>query len=353
VVHVVRSQLRCRAAGLRRRRVRTGDKWPLDEVALKIRGKRHWLWRAADQHGVVLDILVQERRDQVAAERFLRRVLDGEGGTEPRVVITDKLASYPPAIRRALPNAEDRRHKGLNNRAENSRLPTRKRVGLFMLLGYRFSPRLADLGETRFYRINSSANYGPLNSVARHRINTDLITRNWDDLLRVAGSLKLGFVSAHDLMRTFQGSGRNCTLARALSEYGRIGKTLYLLDLVDDEAYRRSLLIQVNKGERRHGLARTVFHGRGGELRQAYREGQEDQLGALGLVLNAIVLWNTRYMGLALDELRAAGKVIQPEDVERRYSFSLPEPLAHGQLRELRDPNDPAEQVFDLVAATA
>ena len=235
-----------------------------------------------------------------------------------------------------------------------------------MLLGYRFSPRLADLGETRFYRINASANYGALNSIARHRINTELITRNWDDLLRVAGSLKLGYVSAHDLMSTFQGSGRTSTLARALGEYGRIGKTLHLLDLADDELYRRSLLIQVNKGERRHGLARTVFHGRGGELRQAYREGQEDQLGALGLVLNAIVLWNTRYMGLALDELRAASMLIQPEDVERlsplvhhhihldgRYSFSLPDPLAHGELRPLRNPNDPAEQVFDLVAATA
>src|SRR5437667_1181591 len=115
------------AAGLRRRRGRAAAKWHLDEVALKIRGKRHWLWRAVDQHGVVLDILVQERRDQVAAERFLRRVLDGEASAEPRVVITDKLASYPPAIRRALPNSEHRRHKGLNNRAENSHLPTRKR----------------------------------------------------------------------------------------------------------------------------------------------------------------------------------------------------------------------------------
>jgi putative transposase len=115
------------ARGLRRRRARAGDKWHLDEVALKIRGKRHWLWRAVDQHGVVLDILVQDRRDQVAAERFLHRVLDGEGGAEPRVVITDKLASYPPAIRRALPSSEHRRHKGLNNRAENSHLPTRKR----------------------------------------------------------------------------------------------------------------------------------------------------------------------------------------------------------------------------------
>ena len=115
------------AAGLRRRRGRARDKWHLDEMALKIRGKRHWLWRAVNQHGVVLDILVQERRDQAAAERFLPRVRDGEGGAKPRVVITDKLASYPPAINRVLPTAEYRRHKRLNNRAENSHLPTRKR----------------------------------------------------------------------------------------------------------------------------------------------------------------------------------------------------------------------------------
>ena len=101
----------------------TCDKWQLDEVLLKINGKRHWLWRAVDQNGVVLDILVQPRRDQQAAERFLRQVVDGVG-YEPRVVITDKLASYPPAIRRVLPNTEHRRHKRLNNRAENSHLPT-------------------------------------------------------------------------------------------------------------------------------------------------------------------------------------------------------------------------------------
>src|ERR1700716_4685361 len=77
-------------------------------------------------------------------------------------------------------------------------------------------------------------------------------------------------------MRTFQGSGRNSSLARALAEFGRIGKTLHLLDLADDELYRRSLLIQVNKGERRHGLARTVFHGRGGELRRGRERLPED-----------------------------------------------------------------------------
>ena len=110
------------AAELRRRRARLSDKWHLDEVQLKIKGERHWLWRAVDKHGVVLDILIQQRRDQCAAETFLRRVL-AAAGAEPRVVITDKLASYPPALSRVLPNTEHRRHKGFKNRAENSHQP--------------------------------------------------------------------------------------------------------------------------------------------------------------------------------------------------------------------------------------
>ncbi len=114
------------ADGVRRRRPRPGDKWHLDEVQLKINGRKHWLWRAVDQEGVVLDILVQSRRNQEAAETFLRRVVDG-CGYAPRVVITDKLASYSPAVRRVLPGVEHRRHKGLNNRAETSHRPTRRR----------------------------------------------------------------------------------------------------------------------------------------------------------------------------------------------------------------------------------
>ena len=116
------------ADGVRRRRARPGTrgKWHVDEVQLKINGRKHWLWRAVDQDGVVLDILVQERRNQEAAEAFLRRVVGG-WGYAPRVVITDTLASYPPAVRRVLPGVEHRRHKGLNNRAENSHRPTRRR----------------------------------------------------------------------------------------------------------------------------------------------------------------------------------------------------------------------------------
>ena len=95
-------------------------------MQLKIKGRKYWLWRAVDRDGLVLDILVQERRNQEAAERFLRRVLDGEGQA-PRVVVPDKLASYPPALKRRLPQTEHRRHKGLNNRAEYSPRPVRER----------------------------------------------------------------------------------------------------------------------------------------------------------------------------------------------------------------------------------
>ena len=83
---------------------------------------------------------------------------------------------------------------------------------------------------------------------------------------------------------------RPTRLARALEEVGRLVKTLYLLRYIEDEAYRRRILVQLNRGEGRHQLARVVFHGKRGELRQRYREGQEDQLGALGLVVNVIVL---------------------------------------------------------------
>ena len=125
-------RLWCRKVGradaeqLRRRRPGPADTWHVDEMQLKIRGKRYWLWRAVDQDGFVLDILVQERRNEQAAVAFLRRVLVAAGGA-PRVIVTDKLASYVPAVKRVLPTTEHRRHKRLNNRAENSHVPVRKR----------------------------------------------------------------------------------------------------------------------------------------------------------------------------------------------------------------------------------
>src|SRR5271165_3933582 len=109
---------------IRRRLPRVGDKWHLDEVVLKIAGVKHWLWRAVDQTGIVLDVLVQRRRDKQAAKRLLRKLLKKQM-RPPRVMITDKLASYGAAKREIMPGIEHRQHKGLNNRAENSHQPTR------------------------------------------------------------------------------------------------------------------------------------------------------------------------------------------------------------------------------------
>ena len=103
-----------------------GDKWHLDEVVITIAGKKHWLWRAVDQDGFVLDVLVQNRRNTKAAKRLMRKLLKGQCRS-PRVMITDKLRSYGAAKRDIMPGVEHRSHKGLNNRAENSHQPIRRR----------------------------------------------------------------------------------------------------------------------------------------------------------------------------------------------------------------------------------
>ena len=107
---------------IRRRLPAAGDKWHLDEVVLTIAGVKHWLWRAVDQNGMVLDILVQSRRDAQAAKRLLRKLLKRQCRA-PRVMVTDKLASCGATKRDVMPSVEHRKHKGLNNRAENSHQP--------------------------------------------------------------------------------------------------------------------------------------------------------------------------------------------------------------------------------------
>jgi TnpA family transposase len=192
------------------------------------------------------------------------------------------------------------------------------------------------------------ADYGALNDIARHRARTDRIRQHWEDMLRIAGSLKLGTVHASELVRSLLKSERPSTLAQAIIDLGRINKTIYLLNYIDDEVYRRRILAQLNRGEGRHKVARTICHGKRGEIRKAYREGQEDQLNALGLVTNTVVLWNTLYMQAALEHLRSEGVDIYPEDQARlsplqhrhlnvlgRYSFALADPVASGKLRPL------------------
>ena len=111
---------------LRRRRPRPGDKWHMDEAFLTIHKQRHSLWRAVDQDGNVLDILVQRRRNKAAAKKFFRKLLKGLTYV-PRVIVTDQLKSYGATKREVLPSVEHRQHRSLNNRAENSHQPTRER----------------------------------------------------------------------------------------------------------------------------------------------------------------------------------------------------------------------------------
>jgi putative transposase len=162
-------------------------------VALTMNKRRYWLWRAVDQDGTVLDILVQSRRDQPAAERFLRRVLDAEDGVEPRVVVTDKLASYPPALRRMLPNSDHRRHKRLNISAENSHRPVRKReramqrfkspeqaqgsLETFSAGCNHFRPRRHRLSAERYRHIKRDSSSGGRSHVCRQQPNGGAITQ--------------------------------------------------------------------------------------------------------------------------------------------------------------------------------
>ena len=111
---------------MRSKRPSSNDIWHLDEVLITIAGKKHWLWRAVDQDGYVLDEIVQNRRNTKAAKRLLTRLLKKQG-LAPKRMITDKLRSYGAAKRQVMRDVEHRAHKGLNNRAENSHVPLRKR----------------------------------------------------------------------------------------------------------------------------------------------------------------------------------------------------------------------------------
>ncbi|QRM34004.1 IS6 family transposase [Microvirga sp. VF16] len=169
---------------IRRRLPAPGDKWHLDEVVISIAGKKHWLWRAVDQHGVVLDILVQSRRNAKAAKRLLRKLLKKQG-MAPRVMVTDKLASYSAAKREIMPSVEHRQHRGLNNRAENSHQPTRRRE--------RIMKRFKSAGQAqRFLSVHDQvANLfrRPANTTAAdHRMSRAQAFRVWSEVTSAASA---------------------------------------------------------------------------------------------------------------------------------------------------------------------
>ena len=150
-----------------------------------------------------------------------------DGGPRPEVLITDQ-GSYSDVV-----------------------------FGIVTLLGFDYRPVLADLPDTKLWRINASADYGDLDKTARGRVDLDKIRRHWPDILRVIASVHTREISAHDVIRILQHDGRLTQLGEAIAGYGRIFKTLHVLTFVDDPAYRRQLKTMRNLQEGRHGLAGT------------------------------------------------------------------------------------------------
>ena len=222
---------------------------------------------------------------------------------------------------------------------------------LFDLLGLQFSPRIRDLGDQRLFRLDRQKRHPHLAPLLRGRINRDRILRNWDDLLRVAGSLKRGWVTASLLIGKLQSYPRKNRLTRALQEYGRLVKTVFILRYLESEDYRRRILGQLNKGEALHGLREFLLFANKGTLRKKQEEELRNQAGCLNLVTNAVVTWNTVYMAAVIEQLRAEGKTVNDEDIARlsparyehinpygKYRFEVEEGLSRTRLRPLRPP---------------
>jgi TnpA family transposase len=220
--------------------------------------------------------------------------------------------------------------------------------GLIHLTGRKYRPQLANLPDQRLWRIDTNADYGPLNQAARGRIDTDKIAAHWEDMCRVAVSIHSCEVSAHDVTRMISRDGNPTQLGQAIAHYGRIFKTLHILRLADDEPYRREGKAQANLVGGRHDLARRIYHGKKGEMTRHYYEGMEDQLSALGLVLNCVVLWNTVYSNRAVEQLRAQEYPVLDTDeaklsafirehigIDGHYAFHLPD--LGGNHRPLRN----------------
>ena len=183
--------------------------------------------------------------------------------------------------------------------------------GLMHLLGFRFAPRIRDLGDTKLFIPKGDAAYDALKPmISSDRLNIKQIRAHWDEILRFATSIKQGTVTASLMLRKLGSYPRQNGLAVALRELGRIERTLFILDWLQSVELRRRVQAGLNKGEARNALARAVFFNRLGEIRDRSFEQQRYRASGLNLVTAAIVLWNTVYLERATSALRAHGKAL-------------------------------------------
>jgi len=173
--------------------------------------------------------------------------------------------------------------------------------GLTHLLGFHFAPRLRDVADSKLYCIGKSSDYSKLEKLLRGRINTKIIRENYHDVLRLAHSVREGTVSASLIMGKLGSYSRQNSLATTLREMGRIEKTIFILDYISSEALRRRIHRGLNKGEAMNALARAIFFGKFGELRERTLQDQLQRASALNIIINAISVWNTVYLAKATE----------------------------------------------------
>ncbi len=220
---------------------------------------------------------------------------------------------------------------------------------LFDLLGLSFAPRIRDVGGQQLYKVKRQMSEATLKPLFKRRINQQLILDSWDQLLRVAGSLKRGWVTASLLIGKLQSFSELNQLLEALQEYGRLIKTIFILRYLNNQDYRRLIHRQLNRGESIHSLRRFLMFARQGELRKHKQEELANQASCLTLVTNAVIVWNTIYIAAVLDYLRQEGYSINEEDIAHlsparfdhinpygKYHFDLTENQNRKGLRQLR-----------------
>ena len=180
--------------------------------------------------------------------------------------------------------------------------------GLTHLLGFRFAPRIRDLMDTKLFTINGVHEYPNVQTLLKGKINLKVIQENYNDVLRLAYSVRTGKVSSSLILGKLGSYARQNKLATALGEMGRIEKTIFTLDYISNKSVRRRIQKGLNKGEATNALARAIFFGKNGEFRERALQDQLQRASALNIIINAISVWNTVYMEKAIEELKRKGE---------------------------------------------
>jgi len=221
---------------------------------------------------------------------------------------------------------------------------------LFDLLGMQFSPRLRDIGDYTIYHIDMSIKYKHISPLlSKKPLKTDLFVDDWDEALRVAASLRMGWVTASTFISKLLAYPRQHKLTRMLVEYGRLIRSDFIPNYLDDQVNRRRILVQLNKGEEVHNLRDYLFFDNKGQIRKQQPDDLVNLVGCLNLVSNAITVWNTVYMQAAIDDLIRKGELLEESEfvhlspirfrhINRygRFRFDIGDDVTPSGLRPLR-----------------